>query len=1169
MSDDENHSFASHESVASCTPVSSLSPSPVTNEPPMPVDHVLQGALAALSLGESNDTIGNITIMPPNTVDQAVNEEINEKEKEDANDDKEEPNDTTGNLLIQSLNAVDQQVNEEEEDTNDDEEEEGTSFISIPRLSVVVMTKWANKDSYISVKDKAKDELNRIFDTLIRKNMNPVDASHVSMAGAQNGLPGKFNLEKDDFAAFYTSYYSRVVLNDFQCSFVERARVNTGVKFYLDIDFDLPQFEHVLSVFDINQHGFYERLVAGIRYVLDMGESHPIVMSIRLPYKIHINCPMRYVSTAQAKADCLLIRDFFETKYNENRGNSVAPDGFKWDKIIDSSVYTSGLRLLGAKKRERRTTNQDDVQQFNNRLNTQVEIIHRHVYSIYDFDKQDVIPLQETTLDQFITTLIGASCTEEYDYMIALNANQPQVDSKTAPTRIFNDPTVTDQPATAKIQHELEKAKDLRHCNFITNSDLTIIESVTQNPFKQTREILHTVNDPRLPYNVLSNHFKVPVITANIMSDLQAHYNNICSIEGEPFYGMNGTLRNVKAFSCGIHLAFQMDSSYNICPFVKRTHNRSNGTNNNPVYVNIYSDGRVEMKCFNDECSGHRYPKRGPFVYPFHRDTSFHLYQAFHLNRPTDRSVQVMEKLFDDATDTAVAKLIYFSLEHMQADMGTTIDFFSFKHDLHRWTKETGLSSLISEMVSSMFKFFLSFKRLQQLFVEDHEIADCYSVWKKDYDEYDKKVLGPIKKKIIDRKLCSLNYNESVKKNVASMMTSDFAKVLCSPKITQLGQFNSFAELLDSNPHLLVFKNGVLELDTGVFRPGCKDDYCSSFLNYDYRPWKEYESNPDTLKYVQQIQKYFADLFLNPVIREYFIDVLARSLVGVPDERFYILYGNGSNGKSFLFNLLTKTFQTFGVQLPVTIFTSKRSDPSAANPELARLKAKRLALFQEPDEDDSLNVGLLKLLSGGDELSCRKLYKDTMVIRPQATFFLATNNLPKIKGQDGGTWRRIRSLHFATKFVDADDQTTLSSANRVVKTPGLEKDMVHWPPILMSFLCYRLTLIKDLTVHEPAEVLNWSTKQRAQNDILSRFINDAKVVPSGSTSTLEDLYLLYTEFMNNNQMSKKLSKFDFEKAIALNFGDASRVPVLNEAGEHLYENRVFHVSYYANDIRRH
>ena len=89
------------------------------------------------------------------------------------------------------------------------------------------------------------------------------------------------------------------------------------------------------------------------------------------------------------------------------------------------------------------------------------------------------------------------------------------------------------------------------------------------------------------------------------------------------------------------------------------------------------------------------------------------------------------------------------------------------------------------------------------------------------------------------------------------------------------------------------------------------------------------------------------------MIREYFIDVLAHSLLGIADERFFILYGNESNDKFFLFNLLSKTLQSYGVNMPVTIFTAKRSEPSAANPELARLKFKRIAFFQEPNEDDS------------------------------------------------------------------------------------------------------------------------------------------------------------------------------------------------------------------------
>ncbi len=61
-------------------------------------------------------------------------------------------------------------------------------------------------------------------------------------------------------------------------------------------------------------------------------------------------------------------------------------------------------------------------------------------------------------------------------------------------------------------------------------------------------------------------------------------------------------------------------------------------------------------------------------------------------------------------------------------------------------------------------------------------------------------------------------------------------------------------------------------------------------------------------------------------------------------------------------------FGDYCCTLPVSLITQKRGRAEGATPALAQTKGKRFACFQEPEGDESINVGLMKELSGGDTL---------------------------------------------------------------------------------------------------------------------------------------------------------------------------------------------------------
>jgi phage/plasmid-associated DNA primase len=72
----------------------------------------------------------------------------------------------------------------------------------------------------------------------------------------------------------------------------------------------------------------------------------------------------------------------------------------------------------------------------------------------------------------------------------------------------------------------------------------------------------------------------------------------------------------------------------------------------------------------------------------------------------------------------------------------------------------------------------------------------------------------------------------------------------------------------------------------------------------------------------------------------------------------------------------------------------------------------------EPEADDRLQCGILKKISGGDQVEARTLHSPHIIkYVPQFTLILQTNAIPRLNKIDGGIQRRLRIIRFPFQFV--------------------------------------------------------------------------------------------------------------------------------------------------------
>lgn len=293
-----------------------------------------------------------------------------------------------------------------------------------------------------------------------------------------------------------------------------------------------------------------------------------------------------------------------------------------------------------------------------------------------------------------------------------------------------------------------------------------------------------------------------------------------------------------------------------------------------------------------------------------------------------------------------------------------------------------------------------------------------------------------------------------------------------------------FLEQLDENKMLLGCMNGVFDMSTLEFRDGKPDDYIckSTGLSYDAsKPWTEAPNATELAKFLEDIQP-------DPQMREYLLDFLASCLCGASyDELFHFMTGGGGNGKSLLFEHLMKEVlgQYFAI-MPVSVATKKRGKSNEATPEMMVLKGARLAVLKEPDEGEVMNTGMIKDLTPGDRITCRGLFKDPVEFVLQAKLLLMCNDKPKVNAKDGGTWRRLRVVHFPVQFVDEP-----KAAHERPKDGTLKRRIHEWGEAMLALLIQRHVAKRGvIELRPPKKVLEYTQEYRATNDGLAKFMAD-------------------------------------------------------------------------------
>ncbi|MHB1668838.1 DNA primase family protein [Thiomonas sp.] len=275
---------------------------------------------------------------------------------------------------------------------------------------------------------------------------------------------------------------------------------------------------------------------------------------------------------------------------------------------------------------------------------------------------------------------------------------------------------------------------------------------------------------------------------------------------------------------------------------------------------------------------------------------------------------------------------------------------------------------------------------------------------------------------------------------------------------------------LDEDDMLLGVQNGVIDLETGAFRDGQAGDFITRQAGCEWRGDETETSCPRWEQFLAEIQP-------DPDVRWWLQKFIGYCLTGSTKEQIFpIFQGKGKNGKSVLMTIMTKLLGSYAETVQFDTFIE--NDKSAIRNDLAALDKVRLVFANEGKESARLDEGIIKQMTGGDQIRARFLHREFFTYAPRYKIVLVTNHRPVITGTDEGIWRRPVLVPFPTFFPPEK------------RDKDLDKKLLAELPGIMAWAMVGLLAWKEQGLELPRALALANAEYRQESDVVGLWIED-------------------------------------------------------------------------------
>lgn len=299
------------------------------------------------------------------------------------------------------------------------------------------------------------------------------------------------------------------------------------------------------------------------------------------------------------------------------------------------------------------------------------------------------------------------------------------------------------------------------------------------------------------------------------------------------------------------------------------------------------------------------------------------------------------------------------------------------------------------------------------------------------------------------------------------------------------------ADKLDKDPYLLNCPGGTIDIRTGKMKKHDPSDYCTKCTNV----------NPSA-KESRKFNEFLDQLTDGNKEEQKYLQIVAGMCVigEVRQEKIIIAYGEGGNGKSTFFNLISKVLGDYSGTISPEVLIQKGKANECY--EKADLRGRRLVVAAELNEGVLMNTAVVKHLTSTDTIKARMIYKEPIEFKPSHTLIMHTNHLPKVDTTDSGTWDRIAVVPFTHRFRGQKGERK-NYAEELYKECG--GAVLQWMLDGAKFF-----IESGYQLIEPECVKNAVCEYRAENDFIQLFIADRCETGPEYSVGVNELYRRYT-----------------------------------------------------------
>jgi len=318
--------------------------------------------------------------------------------------------------------------------------------------------------------------------------------------------------------------------------------------------------------------------------------------------------------------------------------------------------------------------------------------------------------------------------------------------------------------------------------------------------------------------------------------------------------------------------------------------------------------------------------------------------------------------------------------------------------------------------------------------------------------------------------------------------------------------------IFDADPWLFNVQNGTLDLRTGKLREHRRSDFITKIAPVQYAPGAV----------SKRFEHYLALVLPDAALRSFVQRAIGYSMTGLTtEERLFLVYGPTASGKSTLLESVKATFGSYAMTADFDTFLARR-DVGCPRPDVARLEGARFVSSIEVEEGKRLAEGLVKQLTGGDTVTARELFQKSFEFVPQCTLWLAANDEPRVRDDDGALWRRILQIPFSVSIPEDKQDPKVKAELRDPAISG---------PAILAWAVVGCLEWQKIGLAPPAAVLAATKSYRERMDPIADFLDERCEFGSNASVSVAELFEGYCEWCKDRRV-KALGKKAFSTRLA-------------------------------------